>query len=161
MKKIFAIFFILLIMTTASHGQKLQEPLQLTITSDKQLYGVGEEIMLVVMIRNTSDRSVSIMNMDFSSFGQSSGLKFNIQDPRNEHPPYIHIEQVSDIGYSPNILILSQNEILESSIKLTRWYKFDQPGLYTIKAEFVRNMKEEAARYKDHRKCYRSRFIYL
>jgi len=58
MKRIISIIFISFFMATAGHCQEVKQPLQLTITSDKSVYEVGEEINIQSGFLNTSDNTI-------------------------------------------------------------------------------------------------------
>jgi hypothetical protein len=141
---------------TPQLGWSEATPLALTISSDKPVYEAGEKISLGVDIKNVSGAPVELLDMNFSTFGQASGLRFDVLSPSREQPQYIHPEQRKDIGYSPIILTLKSNQTLGSLIILNTWYTIDRPGRYTIKAQLVRDMKSWTGRAASLGKCYRS-----
>ena len=139
MKQVIYGILIFLFVATTAYAQESKQPLVLTIKSDKQVYEVGEDIGINVEIRNIGSDRLLMEEAPFSTFGQDSGLAFDIQTPSLARPSYIHPAQTKDIGVLQRLVYLEPNQSFKSVIILNKWYRMDQLGRNRIKAHFILN----------------------
>ena len=125
---------ILLFMTTAGYCQK-QTPffLQLTIKSDKQVYTVGEEIILVAELKNVTDNLINVF-VPLSSPGQIEAGIF-IQGPQGEYKYRGPLKEYS-LGKS-NFRELAPGQSVSDDFPIKKpYFNLVDPGEYIIQYKY-------------------------
>lgn len=143
MKKI--LLGIISLLLIASVGYCEEQPLQLIIKSDKEIYKVGEEIWIIVDIKNNSERKQILSALGF--IVSSDNIKNPIYSPVKfsdntfEDNPY---KRESAILQSKEKNVLKYNlynlkwDILSSSLWASKPFnKYIRPGKYSISFDCV------------------------
>ena len=135
MKRIF--FGIVALLLTASCGycQEAEQPFQLTIRSDKQVYGVGEDIIIEVVQKNKSDQDVLLEDYypKIDEIGHRSKFRFTVyKDKSNTPQQYIHYEQLAKMLVNFQNRQMKPGEEFVFKVTLNKWYDMLSPGRYSI-----------------------------
>jgi len=143
MRKILLAITVLLFIVSIGYPQ--DQPFQLTIESDKQIYKVGEEIWIQVTIRNASERKQKL----FASFIISSGnIKNAIDSPVKfsdntfNNNPYHEgagiLQPKQELVLKYNLYNLKWGDLPNSlSVASKPFKKYIKPGKYSVSFESV------------------------
>jgi len=111
--------------------------LTFTISSDKQIYSLNEEIFITMSLKNNSDEPIIVNNLLISDrrpprpFGV---VAFTIYSPTGDLLIFLPF-----IDYFPSdamFVLLQPNESTSKRNAVSKDYDFDQIGIYTISAEY-------------------------
>jgi len=136
MKKILLVIIISFLAVSASYSQ--DQPLQLTIKADKQMYAVGEKINIRAQLQNISKETVPIyafkliyrIHLDIRN---SSGIDSGIIVAEYEMPDdYRHVPQKQDFYFLKPQETYSID--IENLVSGNTRYEIIRPGVYTIEA---------------------------
>jgi hypothetical protein len=128
-----------ILLTTTMYAQTPERKLTILLTSDRQIYKVGDGVLLSVELRNAGSEPITIYK-DLL-WGYRGGLLLDIRDASDKK---VEAEQLDDDSVIPDRLKDSQ-----SFIELPPDYKwgvvrrdnasnlFRKPGRYTIRAGYV------------------------
>jgi len=114
------------------------EPLQLFITSDKETYRTGEEINIIVELKNAGSEPVSIVayEVDVNRVGHRSGFIFKVEDDEGKEIPYGHTELLRKMAAPRSLTVIDAGATYSLSVKLRQWFRIDSAGMYHVTCTF-------------------------
>ena len=113
--------------------------LDISFIPEKTAFNIGEDVTVTLRIVNIGSDSIC-----FIQGGRNRGARDNqfIFSARHNE------KQVDDIGTSLHFggiaikRILKPGEVFEKKIRLSKWFAFDQPGIYTIHGSYYLEFKD-------------------
>jgi len=142
MNKILLAIAILLLLVDIGQGK--DNPLQLTIKSDKEIFEAGEDITIQITVKNESDTSIFINpeSIDLNVSDKSKGInmiapyftaKVSIKPPSTNNPNYIEIKS-GDTYIKTFNFENWEIHVQEKGQHLGAAYKINEfPNLYSIR----------------------------
>jgi len=117
--------------------EPVDSELTFTISSDKQIYSLNEEIFITMSLRNNSDKPLIVNEFLLSDrtprpFGV---VAFTIYGPTGDLLIF-HVFQDYLSPPSKYFVPLSPNDSTSEKTTISSEYNFDQIGIYTISAEY-------------------------
>ncbi len=122
---------IILLVLSASFCYCQDQPLTLTIKSDKQAYGVGEPIYIKYSLKNNSSQSIRILAYG-GKFGFQWGNPFSIKDSDGNIVKYTGIMKLMPAPTEKDYIIMQSGSILEDIYRLDLSYDMSKPSTYLI-----------------------------
>jgi len=149
MKKVILGTAILLLIASVSYCQESNQPLQrfdkslplaLTIKSDKQVYKVGEEIIIEAALKNNGSQELWLGGFykDIDEIGHRSNFRFRVfKDNSKTERQYINIELLKKMFVDFKKQLIKPGEEIAFKVTLNKWYDMSKPGRYTVVCKYT------------------------
>lgn len=145
MKKIILVIVFLTLTVFSGYCQESKEPLEFTIKSDKEVYGVGEEIKIFLNIKNISKEPIKIELYFWGKEHLACGTNTGFQTPSQVVMLDSNGKDISFSNIAPKALMppvefitVAPHETYSAVIPYSKNYQTHKiiPGNYTITVKY-------------------------
>ncbi|MFH1360908.1 MAG: hypothetical protein ABIJ41_07775 [Candidatus Omnitrophota bacterium] len=115
----------------AGKTEKKNQPLALTIQSDKPVYEAGEPILIKYSLKNNAPESMKILAYG-GNFGFQFGNPFSVKDSKDNILLYTGLMKQRPEPTEEDYVTMKPGDILENEYRLDLFYDMTKPSTYSV-----------------------------